>query len=81
MVDSELQQALLDRLRVNDTELLPVLADQLGVHAEEVVAAAEGLATEGVQLKRDPDGRNIHVVYVPSGSPQVASPGDDQPPA
>jgi hypothetical protein len=64
MAYSELQQALMDRLRVNDTELLPVLADQLGVHADEVLAAAEDLAAEGVRVERDPEGPNLRVVYV-----------------
>jgi hypothetical protein len=81
MADRELQQALLDRLRVNDTELLAVLADQLGAHADDVVAAARALEPEGVRLERDGEGADLRVVYAAAGAPRIASPGDDQPPA
>jgi hypothetical protein len=81
MAYSELEQALLDRLLVNDDETLAVLADQLGTHADEVLAAARGLEPEGVRLVQDDADHELRVVYAKPGGPQVASPGDDQPPA
>lgn len=81
MAYSELEQALLDRLRVNDTERLAVLSEQLAEDGDAIAAAARALQPEGVRLELDEDERELWVVYRRPGGTRIASPGDDQPPA
>jgi len=82
---TELEQALLDRLAVNDAEEIEVLAEQLNASNEAVVEAARGLVAEGIRVVQDPDApgdTDVTVVRArPGAGPQVASPGDGKPPA